>query len=215
MTSPSITRRGLLRGVGTASVLASCNRPKNKPGTDTPTGPAVTDANAPAEIGPDAVPLTLTLNGKPITLAVEPRVTLLQALRLDAGVTGPKQVCDRGACGACTVLVDGVPRNSCMMLAHDVAGANVTTVEGLADGATLGALQAAFVEHDALQCGFCTSGMLMSCTALLRRAGNTRAPLRAEQVREAIAGNLCRCGTYPNIVAAVLKVGGGKSEAEG
>ncbi|MFO0634248.1 MAG: (2Fe-2S)-binding protein [Nannocystaceae bacterium] len=145
-------------------------------------------------------------------MAVEPRVTLLQALRLDAGVIDLKQVCDRGACGACTVLVDGVPRNSCMMLAHDVAGANVTTVEGLADGERPSALQAAFVEHDALQCGFCTSGMLMSCTALLRRSGSTRAPLRAEQVQAAIAGNLCRCGTYPNIVAAVCKVAGSKPE---
>jgi xanthine dehydrogenase YagT iron-sulfur-binding subunit len=139
-----------------------------------------------------------------MTVSVEPRVTLLEALRFDLGVTGPKVVCDRGACGACTVLVDGLPRNSCMMLAHDVAGANVTTVAGLGNGDELSALQDAFVRHDALQCGFCTSGMLTSCAALLRKTGGAK--LTANAVREAISGNLCRCGTYPHVVAAVLEV---------
>ena len=210
MTTPSLTRRGLLRGVGTASVLAGCAKPPTEPGSDAPT---VTDADAPAEIGPDAVPVAFTLNGKPMTVAVEPRVTLLAALRLDLQTTGPTVVCDRGACGACTVLVDGVPRNSCMMLAHDVAGANVTTVEGLGEGDTsLSPLQQAFVRHDALQCGFCTSGMLTSCSALLRRHAAGGGPLTADDVKDAIAGNLCRCGTYPNVVAAVLEVAGTRSK---
>ncbi len=207
MTSPTLTRRGLLRGAGTASVLASCTKPN---GPDS-SAPAITDANAPAEIGPDATSVESTLNGKTVTVQVEPRVTLLEALRLDLDVTGPKLVCDRGACGACTVLVDGRPRNACMMLAHDVAGANVTTVEGLGEGEQLSALQAAFVRHDALQCGFCTSGMLTSCASLLRRRGSSASALTGAEVNDAIAGNLCRCGTYPNVVAAVLEVAGAKA----
>ncbi len=205
MTSPTLTRRGLLRGAGTASVLASCAKPN---ADDASNAPAVSDATAPAEIGPGAVSVAFNLNGKPATVQVEPRVTLLDALRIDLGVTGPKLVCDRGACGACTVLVDGRPRNACMMLAHDVAGANVTTIEGLGAGDSPSALQAAFVRHDALQCGFCTSGMLTSCAALLQRIGPNGAKLTAQTVREAISGNLCRCGTYPHVVAAVLEVAG-------
>lgn len=203
MSSSSITRRGLLRGVGTASVLVGCAKPN---GPDAHHPDTVTDADAPAEIGPDAVSVAFTLNGKPVVAQVEPRVTLLAALRDDLRTTGPKLVCDRGACGACTVLVDGIPRNACMMLAHDVAGANVTTVEGLGDAESLSALQAAFVRHDALQCGFCTSGMLTSAAALLRRHSAKGGKLEAAGVREAIAGNLCRCGTYPHVVAAVLEV---------
>jgi xanthine dehydrogenase YagT iron-sulfur-binding subunit len=212
MSSPSITRRGLLRGVGTATVLGSCAKPTGR--DPTPPG-TVTDAEAPAEIGPDAVSLTFTLNGKSVIAQVEPRVTLLTALRDELHTTGPKLVCDRGACGACTVLVDGMPRNACMMLAHDVAGANVTTVEGLGDGESLSALQSAFVRHDALQCGFCTSGMLTSCAALLRRHNARGGKLDAARVREAIAGNLCRCGTYPHVVAAVLEVANGGAAAKG
>lgn len=205
MTSPTLTRRGLLRGAGTASVLASCAKPTHDDGS---TSPAITDANAPAEIGPEPTSLRFTLNGEAATLHVEPRITLLDALRIDAGVTGPKVVCDRGACGACTVLVDGRPRNACMMLAHDVAGATVTTVEGLGKNGGLSALQAAFVRHDALQCGFCTSGMLTSCAALLQQVGKAAPSLTRARVNEAIAGNLCRCGTYPHVVAAVLEVAG-------
>jgi xanthine dehydrogenase YagT iron-sulfur-binding subunit len=207
MTSPTLTRRGLLRGAGTASVLASCTKPN---GPDS-SAPAITDANAPAEIGPDATSVEFTLDGKTVTVQVEPRVTLLEALRIDLDVTGPKLVCDRGACGACTVLVDGRPRNACMMLAHDVAGASVTTVAGLGEGDQLSALQAAFVRHDALQCGFCTSGMLTSCASLLRRRAGSASTLTGDEVNDAIAGNLCRCGTYPNVVAAVLEVAGAKA----
>lgn len=197
MSSPRITRRGLLRGVTTATVLPACVQATARP--DGLSAPGQT------RLGPETTEVAFTLNGAPTVIEVEPRTTLLQALRLDLGATGTKLVCDRGACGACIVWVDGTPRNSCMTLAHDVAGRRVTTVEGLAQGAELTPLQQAFVRHDALQCGFCTAGMLMSCTALLRRRDPAR-PLEAEQVREAIAGNLCRCGTYPNVVAAVLDV---------
>jgi aerobic-type carbon monoxide dehydrogenase small subunit (CoxS/CutS family) len=199
-----------LRGVGTATVVTGCAKPGDR---DAQHPDTVTDANAPAEIGPDAVSVAFTLNGKQVVAQVEPRITLLSALRDELKTTGPKLVCDRGACGACTVMVDGIPRNSCMMLAHDVAGANVTTVEGLATGDELSALQRAFVKHDALQCGFCTSGMLVSSAALLRRHAAKGGKLSADEVRHAISGNLCRCGTYPHVIAAVIEASGGKAGA--
>ncbi|MEX1369089.1 MAG: (2Fe-2S)-binding protein [Nannocystaceae bacterium] len=205
-----LTRRGLFRSVGTAALVSGCVR---RTETDAPPGgPPVEDTTAPAELGPDPVPLRFSLNGTEVDVTVEPRVTLLDALRIDLDTTGPKVVCDRGSCSACLVLVDGLPRNACMMLAHDVAGREVTTVEGLAKEGQLDALQQAFVRHDALQCGFCTSGMLISCTALLRRtpSGET---LTAEAVGDAISGNLCRCGTYPHVVAAVLDAAGAKGGA--
>jgi xanthine dehydrogenase YagT iron-sulfur-binding subunit len=200
----SITRRGLFRGIGSASLVAGCA--KRQDGSDA-RPPAVSDATSPGEIGPEGATLSFELNGRPVSLDAEPRTTLLDALRIDLDTTGPKVVCDRGACGACTVLVDDVPRNACMMLAHDAAGRRVTTVEGLSKDGELAPLQRAFVERDALQCGFCTSGMLISCTALLR---NTKRALTEGDVQQAIAGNLCRCGTYPNVVAAVLDVASAK-----
>jgi xanthine dehydrogenase YagT iron-sulfur-binding subunit len=200
-----LTRRGLFRSVGTATLLGGCVTRK---GPDGPDGAVVADATAPAEIGPEPTALRFTLDDKPVQVSVEPRVTLLEALRLDLDTTGPKVVCDRGSCSACLVLVDDEPRNSCMMLAHDVAGRKVTTVAGLAKGGELSALQQAFVKHDALQCGFCTSGMLISGTALLRRQAQRGEPVTAELVRDAISGNLCRCGTYPHVVAAVLDAAG-------
>lgn len=205
-----LTRRGLFRSVGTAALVSGCVRRTGTEGPDD--GPPVDDATAPAEIGPDAVPLRFTLDGKEVEVSVEPRVTLLDALRIDLDVTGPKVVCDRGSCSACLVLVDGLPRNACMMLAHDVAGRQVTTVAGLGEGDELSALQKAFVKHDALQCGFCTSGMLVSCAALIRRTP-TPSSLTADQVQDAISGNLCRCGTYPHVVAAVLDAAGAKGGA--
>jgi len=196
-----LTRRGLFRGVGSATLVASCTR--TTPGTSTPT-PGSDAALMPGEIGPSASRLTFELNGTPVKVDVEPRTTLLDALRIDLDTTGPKKVCDRGACSACTVLVDGVQRNSCMMLAHDVEGRQVTTVEGLAKDGHLTVLQKKFVEYDAQQCGFCTSGMLMSCVALLQRTSGRGSAVSADEVNEAIQGNLCRCGTYPHVVAAVV-----------
>ena len=151
-------------------------------------------------LGPGPVPLSLTINGVAKVASVEPRTTLLELLREREGLTGAKSACGSGACGACTVTLDGLAVDACTVLALDAAGRSVLTVEGLARGAELSPLQRAFIEHDALQCGFCTPGMLMSATALLAR---TPAPTAA-QVRRALAGNLCRCGSYPKICAATL-----------
>jgi xanthine dehydrogenase YagT iron-sulfur-binding subunit len=152
------------------------------------------------EYGPDKAPLTLQVNGRRETLLVEPRRTLLEALRLDLGLTGTKQGCDMGNCGACTVVVDGAAIYSCLSLAIDCAGAQVTTVEGLGASGELAALQQAFLQHDALQCGFCTPGQLMAAHALL---GQNARPTRDEVVA-GMSGNLCRCGAYCGIVKAVL-----------
>ena len=207
--TPRLSRRSLFRGVGTTALAAGCAttskpEPAPAPGLD-PASPPL-DGSA---LGPGPAPLRFTLNGAAQTLEVAPATTLLALLRHQIGATGSKLVCDRGACGACTVHVDGVPRPSCMTLAHDVEGRQVTTVEGLARAGQLSPLQRAFIDHDALQCGYCTSGMLMSCQALLDRKGATD----AAAVEHAIAGNLCRCGTYPNIVAAVLSVASNKGAA--
>jgi xanthine dehydrogenase YagT iron-sulfur-binding subunit len=195
-----LTRRGLFRSLGTATLVAGCVKQEAPP--EAPGGPAAPSTDG--AFGLDPAPLEFDLDGQRVEVEAEARTTLLELLRLDLDRTGAKLVCDRGACGACMVLVDGSPRNACMLLAHDVAGASVTTVAGLAKAGELSALQAAFVEHDALQCGFCTSGMLISTSALLERSrGQT---LTRAQVDDAIAGNLCRCGTYPHVVDAVLSV---------
>jgi aerobic-type carbon monoxide dehydrogenase small subunit (CoxS/CutS family) len=152
-------------------------------------------------LGPDAVPLSLNVNGAARTVTVEPRVTLLRALRNHLDLTGAKEVCDRGGCGACTVLVDGEPVASCLMLAADAVGHEITTVEGLGTPDRMSPVQAAFVEADALQCGFCTPGLVVASTALLRR--NPSPTL--DQIKEGLSGNLCRCGTYSRVFEAVQK----------
>ncbi len=150
-------------------------------------------------LGPDAVTLSLKVNGAVQKVTVEPRVTLLDALRNHLDLTGAKQVCDRGGCGACTVLLDGEPVVSCLMLAADAEGHEITTVEGLGTPEKMSPLQAAFVEKDAMQCGFCTPGFVVAGTALLAR---TPAPT-LDQIKGGLAGNLCRCGTYGRIFEAV------------
>ncbi|MCB9570020.1 MAG: (2Fe-2S)-binding protein [Myxococcales bacterium] len=202
---PRLTRRGLLRGFGTATVIAGCATPKAEETTGEVQAPP-TDLPADASaIGPGPAPLTLQINGQARALEVAPNTTLLAALRDHLKLTGTKEVCDRGACGACMVLVDGVPLNACMMLAHDAEGRAITTVEGLASAGKLSALQEAFIAHDAAQCGYCTSGMLISASALLRSS----APKDQASITRALAGNLCRCGSYHHIVAAIEDVAGG------
>jgi aerobic-type carbon monoxide dehydrogenase small subunit (CoxS/CutS family) len=184
-----VTRRDVLKGAGAAALVGAIHGATAK---EAQAAPGI------REVGPGAAPVELKVNGKALRLDVEPRVTLLDALRDHAGLTGTKRICDRGACGGCTVHLDGKPVNACMTLAVDCAGRSVRTVEGLADGDKLHAIQAAFIKHDALQCGFCTPGMLMSCAHLV---DNVKNPTE-EQIRGAVAGNLCRCGTYPHVFAA-------------
>jgi xanthine dehydrogenase YagT iron-sulfur-binding subunit len=146
--------------------------------------------------------VTLDVNGERRAIDLDPRTTLLDALRDALGLTGTKKGCDHGQCGACTVLVDGRRELSCLTLAALAQGSAVLTIEGLAGADGLHPVQAAFVEHDAFQCGYCTPGQIMSAVGLLREG----CPADAEGVREAMSGNLCRCGAYPNIVAAVAAV---------
>jgi xanthine dehydrogenase YagT iron-sulfur-binding subunit len=148
------------------------------------------------------VAVTLRVNGVDHELRLDPRVTLLDALRDVLGLTGTKKGCDQGACGACTVLLDGRRVVSCLVLAAQCEGRQVTTIEGLPQNGELHPLQRAFIRHDAFQCGYCTSGQILSAVSLLRegRAGSD------EEIREFMSGNLCRCGAYPNIVAAIREV---------
>jgi xanthine dehydrogenase YagT iron-sulfur-binding subunit len=147
--------------------------------------------------------VTLQVNGTEHRLTVDTRTTLLDLLREHLGLTGAKKGCDHGQCGACTVLVDGRRANACLALAVAYDGAELTTVEGLAPGDELHPLQAAFIERDAFQCGYCTPGQLCSAIGMLAEAREEGAPLDAAEIRERMSGNLCRCGAYPNIVAAI------------
>jgi len=155
---------------------------------------------APAIIGPQETTITLKVNGTAHKVQVSPRVTLADVLRNHLNLTGTKVICDRGSCGGCTVLVNGKTAYACMMLAVDAEGKEITTVEGLSRGDRLHPVQEAFVKHDALMCGFCTPGFVISVTALL----NSSPRPTLEQVKQAVAGNLCRCGTYPRIFEAAL-----------
>jgi xanthine dehydrogenase YagT iron-sulfur-binding subunit len=159
-------------------------------------------ANKPAKMS-----VTLHVNGVERKLNIAPWTTLLDALRLHLDLNGTKKGCDHGQCGACTVLVDGRRINSCLTLAVMKDGAQVTTIEGLAQGHTLHPLQQAFIEHDAFQCGYCTPGQICSAAGLIAE-GKART---ADDIRELMSGNICRCGAYPNIVAAIEEVMLGKA----
>ena len=156
--------------------------------------------------GPGKVPVTLNVNGKKLNAELEPRVTLLDALRGPFDITGAKRVCDRGACGACTVLLDGKPVYACAVLAIDAQGAKITTIEALAEDGKLSPVMAAFVAHDAQQCGFCTPGFVVATTHFLQKHPQPT----AEDIRRGLSGNFCRCGTYNGIRAVALAHAGGK-----
>lgn len=198
----AVTRRGFLQtaSLASAAALAGCATAGEQAGKGATTRPATQRDRV---LGPTGVSLTLEVNGVPRKLTVETRTTLAEALRLQLRLTGTKTPCERGACGGCTVQLDGAAVCSCMTLAIDAAGRKVTTIEGLAQKTANGQLalhplQQAFIAKDALQCGFCTPGMIMSGKALLER---TPAPT-PEQIRTAFSGNLCRCGTYPHVFEA-------------
>lgn len=185
-----VTRRGFLKG--TAAALGGGAALPSLVHTQDPEDKV---------LGPGKVPLELTVNGKTHTVEIEPRVTLLAALRNELDITGPKEICDRGACGGCSILIDGLLVNSCLMLALDAAGKKITTVEGLGEPGKLHPLQEAFMKCDALQCGFCTPGFLMASKALLDKNRNPS----LDEIKEGLSGNICRCGTYPRIFEAIQK----------
>ena len=171
--------------------------------------PAATGASASATPTAPAAPprpVHLNINGRDYSLSLEPRVTLLDALREHIGLAGTKKGCDRGQCGACTVLVDGRRINACLTLAVMHEGQRITTIEGLAQGDTLSPMQQAFLEHDAFQCGYCTPGQICSATALLEEVQADGSGFTDDEIRERMSGNICRCGAYPNIVAAIRQV---------
>jgi xanthine dehydrogenase YagT iron-sulfur-binding subunit len=162
-------------------------------------------------LGPEPIRITLNINDRSCQATIDPASTLLDVLRLHLNLTGTKEVCDRGACGGCSVLIDGALTASCMMLATDAVGTKITTIEGLAKGDTLDPVQEAFVRHDALQCGYCTPGMIIAAKALLNE--NPRPTI--DDIKRGLRGNLCRCGAYGNIVNAVLDASGQAPIREG
>jgi xanthine dehydrogenase YagT iron-sulfur-binding subunit len=199
------SRRDLLRGGAAVGVLGT-GLLRTVPSVE-PAAPAKAEAGIPI-LGPGAVPMNFRINGKAMSARLEPRVTLLDALRTRFELTGAKRVCDRGTCGACTVLLDDKPVYACSILAIDAQDAEIRTVEDLAPGSRLHRIQKAFVENDAQQCGFCTPGFVMAVRGLLER---NPAPTLAE-VHHGLSGNVCRCGTYAGIRQAVLQLSRRDSE---
>jgi xanthine dehydrogenase YagT iron-sulfur-binding subunit len=189
----NLSRRNFLKSTGVVGLAASVVAPAD----------AVAQSGSPA-IGPGEVPVRLTVNGRQVNLMIEPRVTLLDALRMRADLTGSKRGCDRGTCGACTMLVDGRPVYSCSTLAIEVQGKQIRNVDGLASGDRMHPVQQAFCDKDALMCGFCTPGFIMASVGLLEKYPNPT----PEQIRKGLDGNICRCGTFPRIFEAVSSVKG-------
>jgi xanthine dehydrogenase YagT iron-sulfur-binding subunit len=205
--SGGLTRRAFVEMASAIGVIAAAGLP--------------VFAEARDAVAPQLASLTLNINGKNEALSIDTRTTLLDALREHLALTGSKKGCDHGQCGACTVLLDGRRVNSCLTLAAAAEGATIVTIEGLASGERLHPVQAAFLEHDGFQCGYCTPGQICSAVALLEEkkrnelsrisfeTGKTdRPPLTDDEIRERMSGNICRCGAYPNIVAAVRAAAG-------
>jgi len=190
----NVSRRNFLKSTGVVSIAATIIEPAASLAAET----------GPPEVGPGAVPVRLNVNGKQVDLMIEPRVTLLDALRMRADQTGNKRGCDRGACGACTMLVDGRTVYACSTLAIEVQGKQIRNVDGLASGSKLHPVQQAFCDKDALMCGFCTPGFIMASVGLLEKHPNAT----PEQIRKGLDGNICRCGTFSRIFEAVSSVKG-------
>ena len=195
MAQSNVTRRGLLGGTATGAVLSATLAPS--PARADAASPAPSAAAAAA--ASDRIDVVLQVNGAHLPLSLEPRTSLLDALREQAGLTGTKKGCDRGACGACTVHIDGRRVVSCLTLAARCQGKAITTIEGLESHGELHPVQAAFLHHDGFQCGYCTPGQIMSAVALIHE-GHVGSDA---EIREWMSGNICRCGAYPNIVVAI------------
>jgi xanthine dehydrogenase YagT iron-sulfur-binding subunit len=215
LTDIELSRRSFVKAAGILGAAAA---------TGIPHLAAAQEAQAATANAPQMMTLTLKVNGTSKSLSLDTRTSLLDTLREHLALTGSKKGCDHGQCGACTVLVDGRRVNSCLTLAVTAEGAEITTIEGLANGDTLHPVQAAFLEHDGFQCGYCTPGQICSAVALLKEhkhstlstvsfeTGNITNPeLTDNEIRERMSGNICRCGAYPNIVAAVRAAAKGVS----
>src|SRR4051812_28257772 len=192
---PSVTRRVTRRGLLGVTVSGLAMGSVAARSDDT----AQVGLPPPPPAAATATDIVLQINGNHVPLSVDPRTSLLDALREQVGLTGTKKGCDRGSCGACTVHLDGRRVLSCLTLAARAQGKVITTIEGLAIGDALHPVQAAFLHHDGYQCGYCTPGQIMSAAALIKE-GHTRSDA---EIREWMSGNICRCGAYPNIVAAI------------
>jgi xanthine dehydrogenase YagT iron-sulfur-binding subunit len=197
---PGFSRRSFLKTVGASGVAAGVLAK----------APAV-KAQTVNAVGPGAVSVTLNVNGQAHRLEIEPRVTLLDALRTRLNITGVKRVCDRGACGACTMIADGRTIYACSTLAIEAQGKKIRTVESFTQGTVLHPVQQAFCEKDGLMCGFCTPGFITSAVALLEKTPNPT----AEQAKRALDGNICRCGTYVRVLEATLAANAGKGVTRG
>ena len=198
----SVSRRAFFKSVGVGSIAS---------GVLAATQAEIEAQAGPAAAGPGDVPVRLTINGKTHDLRIEPRVTLLDAVRQRLDLTGNKRVCDRGTCGACTMIVDGRTVYSCSMLAIEAQGKKIRTVDGLANGDTLHPVQEAFCDVDAMMCGFCTPGFVMATVALLEKYPQAT----PEQARRELDGNVCRCGTFNRIMEAAMKAKGLRAGAGG
>jgi xanthine dehydrogenase YagT iron-sulfur-binding subunit len=190
---PGVSRRSFLKGSGAAAAAVAGLAPSPPGARGQEKAPEI------VAVGPGPVKIELTVNGTPVNANVEPRVTLLDALRNYMDVTSCKRVCDRGSCGACTVLLDGKPVYSCSMLALEARGKDIKTAEALIDGGKLDAVPAAFVKHDAQQCGFCTPGFVVAMKAAFDK--NPKAT--PTEIEDALSGNICRCGTYQQMRDAI------------
>jgi xanthine dehydrogenase YagT iron-sulfur-binding subunit len=201
MTSlEKLSRRAFLARAGAAGVVTATAAVSVPMASATPPGEQL--ASTTGEAVPGTVPVTLRVNGGTYKLQIDPRATVLDTLRETLHLTGTKKGCDHGQCGACTVHVNGRRANSCLLFAAMQQNAEITTIEGLGTPEKMHPVQAAFVEHDGYQCGYCTSGQIMSAAAMLHEPWGPS----DSDVREALSGNICRCGAYPNIVAAVQSV---------
>ncbi len=199
-----VSRRSFLSSLGAAGVAVGAVPMVAGAATASTLAPAspILDAHPKAEVIEGSIPVSLRINGKTVDMQIDPRTTLLDCLRETISLTGTKKGCDHGQCGACTVHVNDRRINSCLTLAVMHQGDEITTIEGLGQPGNLHPMQAAFVKHDGYQCGYCTSGQIMSAVALLKeKCGSSDA-----EVKELMSGNICRCGAYPNIVAAIQEV---------
>ncbi len=202
----SVSRRSFIKTMGVSAAAGSLAAAAHATGLagmgDDPEKAGA--GGGPQVLGPDVVSITLNINGKQMPVRVDPASTLLEVLRINLGLTGAKEVCDRGACGACSVILDGKLVVSCLTLAVDCVGSRITTVEGIGTPDNMDPVQVAFVKHDAMQCGYCTPGFVVASRVLLN--GNPKPTLT--EIKRGLSGNICRCGTYTNMFNAVLEASG-------